>query len=176
MKAPKAPAMLPNAKWCIDSNTVRRYRFVLDTTWSAASDAVLAASSPSAKALCHDESTTLAKLLRDSRPDGASSPAKWKRMSASMGVNNENLVIRAASLRKSVRVIFPSSLLRVAFRTMRSTTSSSRMTFWNARIFAYEILLPDEILQRVWRLSRMWSDSLCFAVSRIMRRKSSGSM
>lgn len=50
-------------------------------------------------------------------------------MSASIGVNKENLVIRADSLRKSVRVIFPSSLFEVAFRMMRSTRSISVIMF-----------------------------------------------
>jgi len=71
-----------------------------------------------------------------------------------MGVNREKRVMRAASFRKSVRVILPSVLLCVAFRMINSSKSISRMTFWNARTLAYEILLPAEMLQRVCRLSR----------------------
>ena len=102
---------------------------VRDTASPAASATELAVLRPRAYALCHDESTTFAKSLRDNRPDGASIPAKWKRISASIGVKRENRVIRAASLRKSVRVILPSSLFCVAFRIIKSTRSISLITF-----------------------------------------------
>ena len=172
MKAPNAPAMLPSPKWCADSSTLCRNCLPREAACSTDSAAV----APNLYALCHDASSTLEKSVRARRPEGASMPAKWKRMSASMGVKREKRVRRAASLRKSVRVILPSALFCTAFWIIRSTRSISRMMFWKARTLAYEIRLPALMLHSVCRLSSRWSESLCCAVSRMMRWKSSGWM
>ena len=153
MNAPKAPATEPRAKWCADSKAPCNKVFVRTKAFWPASIASLAVSEPRLYAFCHDASKTFAKSIRPNRPDGSSMPAKWNRMSASMGVNREKRVMRAASFKKSVRVILPSLLLLVAFRMMSSTRSISLIMFWNARTLAYEILLPAEMLQSVCRFS-----------------------
>ena len=80
MNAPKAPATLPKAKWCADSNRPWRKFLLAERAFSAASsafsEAAFTVSRPKAYALCQEESITLVKSVRVSRPDGASRPAK----------------------------------------------------------------------------------------------------
>ena len=137
MKAPKAPAIEPRPKWWADAS--RSWTQLSDSAcrfWAVLAIGIGVRSSIPDTVECQLASRTRAKSVKPKRPEGWSSEAKWKRISASIGVNCEKRVRRAASLRKSTLVILPSPDLLMAVRMISSTRSISLIMFWKARTFA----------------------------------------